>query len=189
MKLVVGLGNPGSKYQATRHNIGFMVIDFWLQKLGKKTKFDAKFNADMLVFKTKSDTVIVAKPMTYMNLSGEAVARIMNYYELSPEETLVVVDDVNLETGKLRLRELGGHGGHNGLRNIIGILKSEQFKRIRIGIDNDPAMPLDHYVLGRFTEAQIAVLKKTVQDAVDAIDLFVSDEPWMDIMTKFNTQA
>lgn len=189
MKLVVGLGNPGPKYQATRHNIGFMVIDLWLQKMGKTIKFDAKFNADMLTFKTTTDTIIVAKPMTYMNLSGEVVARIINYYGISPEDTLVVVDDVNLETGKLRLRELGGHGGHNGLRNIIGILKSEQFKRIRIGIDNEPAMPLDHYVLGKFTETQIAVLKKTVHDTVEAIDMFVSDVPWMDIMTKYNTQA
>ncbi|MBE0700205.1 MAG: aminoacyl-tRNA hydrolase [Acholeplasmataceae bacterium] len=189
MKLIVGLGNPGAKYHKTRHNIGFLVIDALLNKLNCIAKFDAKFNAEISTVNFKDEKVIFAKPSTFMNLSGEAIAKAMKYYDVSLDDLLIVVDDVNLETGKLRLREFGGHGGHNGLRNVIGLLHSEAFKRIRIGIDNNINLPLDQYVLGQFSKDQLIILQKTVVDVVEAIEMFIEGVSFLDIMTKFNTQT
>ncbi|MDD3067313.1 MAG: aminoacyl-tRNA hydrolase [Acholeplasmataceae bacterium] len=189
MKLIIGLGNPGSKYQKTRHNIGFMVIDDFIKKHQISLKFDAKFNAETAQFSINGEKVYVMKPSTYMNLSGEAVLKFVNYYQIDLENMLVFVDDINLPTGKLRLRETGGHGGHNGLRNIIGLLKTEDFKRVRIGIDNNPMMALDSYVLGQFNETELASLGKTIEISTKIIEDFVNCMPYKDIMTKYNTQT
>ncbi|MBN2300347.1 MAG: aminoacyl-tRNA hydrolase [Acholeplasmataceae bacterium] len=189
MKLVVGLGNPGLKYQKTRHNIGFMVIDEILKLLGGQAKFDSKFNAEILITQLNGEKIILAKPSTFMNLSGEAINRLIKYYNIEINDILVIVDDVNLETGKLRLRESGGHGGHNGLRNIIGVLHSEEFKRIRIGIDNNTVIPLDQYVLGQFSQDQLITLHKAIKFSTEIIEMFVQNMPFTDIMTKYNTQT
>ena len=125
MKIIIGLGNPGSKYHQTRHNIGFMVVDQYAKQENLKFKYESKFNAEVSTTSIDQEKVILVKPSTYMNLSGEAVLKIMKYYDVDIEDILVIVDDINLETGKLRLRLLGGHGGHNGLKNIIGLLHSE----------------------------------------------------------------
>lgn len=187
MKLVVGLGNPGLKYQKTRHNVGFMVIDEILKEAGVSARFDAKFNAEVAVLNVQGKKLCLAKPSTFMNLSGEAISKIMNYYDIPMEDLLVIVDDVNLETGKLRLRETGGHGGHNGLRNIIGLLHSENFKRVRIGVDNNPNIPLDQYVLGQFSSDQFITLSKAIMHSKTIIEMFVEGVSYKDIMTKFNT--
>ncbi len=189
MKLVVGLGNPGLKYRKTRHNIGFMVIDELLRVIGEKAKFDSKFNAEIVCTHFQKEKVVIAKPSTFMNLSGESVTRMMKYFNIGIADIIIIVDDVHLETGKLRIRELGGHGGHNGLRNIIGLLHSEEFKRVRIGVGNNPSMPLDQYVLGQFTKDQAITLSKTVRDATEIIELFAQGESFLDIMTKYNTQT
>lgn len=189
MKLIVGLGNPGLKYQKTRHNIGFMVIDEVLRMTGEQAKFDSKFNAEVAIINMNGQKVCFAKPSTFMNLSGEAISKIMKYYDIPVEELLVIVDDVNFETGKLRLRETGGHGGHNGLRNIIGLIHTENFKRVRIGIDNNPVMPLDQYVLGQFTQDQLSILHKAIHQSTEIINLFIQDVSYKDIMTKYNTQT
>lgn len=189
MKLIVGLGNPGSKYQKTRHNIGFMVIDEMLKKLGETARLDQKFVAEVACATINGQKVCFAKPSTYMNLSGEAIQKIMTYYDISLEDVLIFVDDVNLETGKLRLREMGGHGGHNGLRNIIGLLHSETFKRVRIGVDNQTNIPLDQYVLGNFTEDQLIILQKSIRSSIEIIEGFIQNIPFKDIMTKYNTQT
>lgn len=189
MKLVVGLGNPGSKYQNTRHNIGFIVIDELLKKMGEKTKFDAKFNAEVTIARLGIEKVIIAKPATYMNLSGEAVLKIIKFYDIQIEDVLIVFDDINLETGKLRLRELGGHGGHNGIRNIIGLLKTEAIKRIRIGIDYNSNYALDQYVLGTFSKEETEKLQSAIHHSVEAIEQFVAKRPFKDIMTTYNTQT
>lgn len=189
MKLVVGLGNPGLKYKKTRHNIGFIVIDEYLKKTDEQAKFDAKFNAEVASINLGSEKVLFVKPSTFMNLSGESISKLMKYFDIDIKDLLVIVDDVNLETGKLRLRELGGHGGHNGLRNIIGLLHTEDFKRIRIGVDNDTRLPLDQYVLGQFNEDEIIKLQKTVKDSLEIIDLFIKEVSFKDIMTKYNTQT
>ncbi len=189
MKLIVGLGNPGSKYQKTRHNIGFMVIDEMLKKLGETARLDSKFVAEVAITNISGQKVCFAKPSTYMNLSGEAIQKIMAYYDISIDDILIFVDDVNLETGKLRLREVGGHGGHNGLKNIIGLLHSEAFKRVRIGVDNQPHIPLDQYVLGNFTEDQLITLQKSIRSSLEIIEAFINQVSFKDIMTKYNTQT
>jgi len=189
MKLIVGLGNPGLKYQKTRHNVGFMVIDEVLKSLGQQAKFDSKFNAEILLTSLNGKKVCLAKPSTFMNLSGEAISKLMGYYDIKIEDVLIIVDDVNLETGKLRLRELGGHGGHNGLRNIIGLLHTDTFKRIRIGVDNNTEIPLDQYVLSQFTQDQLITLQKTIKTSVEIIESFINELSFKDIMTKYNTQT
>lgn len=189
MKLIVGLGNPGQKYAKTRHNVGFMVIDQYLNQINEKTKFDIKFNAEIAIINQLGKKTIFVKPSTYMNLSGDAITRIMKYYDVPIEDLLVFVDDINLQTGKLRLRELGGHGGHNGLRHIIGLFHREDFKRVRIGIDNNPILPLDQYVLGQFSEEQMIMLQPALKLSSDIIDEFINGKPYKDIMTKFNTQT
>jgi peptidyl-tRNA hydrolase, PTH1 family len=189
VKLIVGLGNPGKKYQYTRHNIGFMIIDEWLDRLKQSLKFSIKYNAEYKVLKFADEQVCIAKPMTYMNLSGDAVIKLMKYYNIEIEDVLIIVDDINLEPGKLRLRELGGHGGHNGLRHIIGILKSEQFKRIRIGVGHNQNMALDHYVLGQFKEDEKPLMRKAGEETIEALEMYVKNIPFKDIMTKFNTRT
>ncbi len=189
MKLIIGLGNPGSKYQKTRHNIGFMVIDDYLKKHQVSMKYDTKFNAEVAQITLRSEKIYVIKPSTYMNLSGEAVLKFVNYYNIDVDDILVFVDDINLSSGKLRLRETGGHGGHNGLKNIIGLLKTEDFKRVRIGIDNNPSMPLDSYVLGQFSEDELALLNRAIDISTNIIEDFIENLPYKDIMTKYNTQT
>ncbi len=189
MKLIIGLGNPGSKYQNTRHNIGFMVIDRALKNLQETAKFDAKFNAEFALINQLGQKIGFVKPSTYMNLSGEAITKIMKYYDVDIEDILIIVDDINLETGRLRLRETGGHGGHNGLKNIIGLLHQEDFKRVRIGIGLNTSMPLDHYVLGQFSKDELITLEKSIIDSTGVIELFIKDVPFKDIMTKYNTQT
>lgn len=189
MKLIIGLGNPGSKYHQTRHNVGFMVVDEFLNKYQGKMKYDTKFNAEITQMLIHGDKVFLMKPSTYMNLSGEAILKFVKYYDINLDQILVFVDDINLPSGKLRLRETGGHGGHNGLRNMIGLLKTEDFKRVRIGIDNQPSMPLDSYVLGKFTEDELALINRSISISVKIIDDFIKDMPYKDIMTKYNTQT
>lgn len=189
MKLVVGLGNPGLKYQKTRHNVGFMVIDEVLKMMSVQARFDAKFNAEVAQIILEGKKITLVKPSTFMNVSGEAISKLMNYYNVPIEDVLVIVDDVNLDTGKLRLREAGGHGGHNGLRNIIGLLHSEQFKRVRIGISNQPQIPLDQYVLGQFSTDELITMQKAIKSSSEIIELFAKDIPFTDIMTKYNTQT
>jgi len=189
VKVIVGLGNPGLKYKKTRHNIGFIIIDEYLKNNGEQSKFDAKFNAEIAIFNKGSEKIIILKPSTFMNLSGESISKVLNYYDVDTKDLLVIVDDVNLQTGKLRLRETGGHGGHNGLRNIIGILKTEDFKRVRVGVDLDTRMPLDQYVLGQFSEDELITLQKAIKDSNEIIDLFIKELSFKDIMTKYNTQT
>jgi len=189
MKLVEGLGNPGLKYQKTRHNVGFMVIDEILRVIGGQAKFDSKFNAEVLTTQLNGEKVILVKPSTFMNLSGEAISKLMKYYDIDIKDILIIVDDVNLETGKLRLRELGGHGGHNGLRNIIGLLHDDSFKRVRIGVGNNTQIPLDQYVLGQFTQDQMITLQKSIKFSTEICEQFIQNIPFTDIMTKYNTQT
>lgn len=189
MKLIFGLGNPGKKYERTRHNVGFMVLDEFAKKNKLKFKFDPMFNAELTTIHHQGEKITLVKPSTYMNLSGQAVLRLCQYFNVDLNDILIFVDDVHLENGQIRLRELGGHGGHNGLRNIIGILKSEQFKRVRIGVGNDHSIHLDQHVLGKFTKDEKIDIDIAVIKAVEIIELFIEGKPYLDIMTKFNTQT
>ena len=189
MKLVIGLGNPGNKYLNTRHNIGFMAVDLYLKTQGLSAKYDQKFDGEICKTTSIEEKVILLKPSTFMNLSGTSIQKVIHYYDIAIEDILIIVDDVNLDTGKLRLRHTGGHGGHNGLKHIIGTLKTEDFKRIRVGVGYENNMPLDRFVLGKFNEDEMSLITRSIDSVVDAINLFIEGKPFVDIMTIFNTQT
>ncbi len=189
MKLIVGLGNPGKKYAHTRHNVGYMVIDAYLHKINEKAKLDMRFEAEICQTMIQQEKVILLKPTTYMNLSGQAILKTITYFDIKPTDILVFVDDVNLDTGRLRLREFGGHGGHNGLRHINDILHTNQYKRVRIGVDNNTAMPLEHYVLSTFTKDESITIDLAVSTCLNIIDDYINNKPFTDIMTTYNTQT
>ncbi len=188
MKLIIGLGNPGEKYDKTRHNLGFMAVDRFLEKHPSELKFEPKFDAAISLIRINNQKAIIAKPQTYMNLSGQAVRKIVDYYKIELEDILVIVDDIALPAGKIRLREKGSHGGQNGLKNIISHLGTNDFKRIRIGIDVDKKIPLDQYVLSKLSKSEIKLYDPKLDDVSSAIQMFIEDIPYKDIMTKYNTQ-
>ena len=133
MKCIVGLGNIGKRFELTRHNIGFEVIDYILER-NQFTLDKQKFKGAYTIERLNGDKVLFIEPMTMMNLSGEAVAPLMNYYNVEPEDLIVLYDDLDLEQGQVRLRQKGSAGGHNGMKSIIKMLGTDQFKRIRIGV-------------------------------------------------------
>ena len=160
--LVVGLGNPDRKYQNTRHNTGFLAVDEIARQLGTvidRKKFDA-LTADVIL---AGELVLLMKPQTYMNLSGVSVEKAASFYKIPPENILVLFDDISLDTGKLRIRRKGSHGGHNGIRSIIDYLQSDNFPRIKIGVGErpNPNYDLADWVLSNFTEAE----RKAIQEA------------------------
>lgn len=167
MKLIVGLGNPGREYAGTRHNVGFDVIDRFAHRNGltssaddfdrvARTKFDGwALDGSVTVAGGGSEKVLLLKPTTYMNLSGRAVQAAMSFYQLTPADVMIVLDDVALPCGKLRIRPGGSDGGHNGLKDIARALGTQQYPRLRVGVDAPPPrVPQRDYVLGRFTESQ-----------------------------------
>lgn len=175
-RLVVLLGNPGSKYDGTRHNIGFMTADALEKKTGVRIN-RAKFRALTAKCQLGGESVLLMKPQTYMNLSGEAVAEAARFYKLPPEKVLVVCDDVSLPCGKLRFRVKGSAGGHNGLKSIISCLGSDAFPRLKIGVGSPPHPEYDmaDWVLGTFRGADAEVASKAVSEAADAIECFIKD--------------
>lgn len=178
MKLLVGLGNPGSQYEKTRHNAGFLVIDRLSKRWGAPGELPrARFCGVYQEVAIKGTRCLLLKPTTYMNLSGKAVAEAVNFYKLDPaQDLLVLVDDVALPTGSIRVRASGSAGGHNGLTDIQRALGSENYPRLRIGIDARPAqMKLEDYVLGRFTPEQTTLLEPAINKAADASEVFVTD--------------
>lgn len=167
MRLLVGLGNPGREYAGTRHNVGFDVIDRFAYRNGltsgdgefdrvSRTKFDGlALDGSVTVAGGGSEKVLLLKPTTYMNLSGRAVQAAMSFYQLTPPDVMIVLDDVALPCGKLRIRPGGSDGGHNGLKDIARALGTQQYPRLRVGVDAPPPrVPQRDYVLGRFTETQ-----------------------------------
>ena len=169
--IVVFLGNPGDKYENTRHNVGFMTADALGEKLNKPIQ-RLKFKALTNVVEYGGCRVLLMKPTTYMNLSGEAVREACMFYKLPPERVLVVSDDVSLPVGKIRLRRNGSAGGHNGLRSIIGQLHSDQFPRLRIGVGAKPHPDYDmaDWVLGRFSKEDRKAIDAAIDRALDAME-------------------
>ena len=184
--LVVGLGNPGDKYEYTRHNAGFLVAD----ELGERGGFPIqrlKFKALTSTAAIGGQGVLVMKPVTYMNLSGEAVRPASDFYQIPPERILVVSDDINLEVGRLRIRTKGSAGGHNGLKNIILHLGTDQFPRVRIGVGGKPHPDYDlaDWVTGKFSPEDRKTVDEAVKRAADAIEC-IMDLGLMRGMGKFN---
>lgn len=189
MKLIVGLGNPGSKYKKTRHNIGYMIVDKICEMKNIKLKYDSKLNGEIGETNIGGIKTIVLKPTTYMNLSGHSVLAVMKYYKIELDDVIILYDDIDLPVGKIRLRELGGHGGHNGIRHIIQSLGTQNFKRIKIGIDVDKSMQLDSYVLGKFAKDEKTDIEIAIINAAEASLMFVTHDEYKDVMTKYNTQT
>ncbi|MEZ0180253.1 aminoacyl-tRNA hydrolase ['Camptotheca acuminata' phytoplasma] len=151
MKVIFGLGNPGLIFDNTPHNIGFMAIDFFLKNtLENNFQLKKKFASFIYQSTKKNSQILLVKPQTYMNLSGTAVKEVMKNYQLKIEDILIVYDDISLKEGVFKLKNKGRHGGHNGIKNIIEVLKTDQFKRLKIGVGNNDSLPLDKYVLNPF---------------------------------------
>lgn len=182
MKAIVGLGNPGRDYAGTRHNIGFDVVDELARRWGVQLR-PWKSVADLAVVTARG--AVLVEPQTFMNLSGDAVGRIADFYKLTPADVLVVVDEVQLPLGKLRVRRTGSAGGHNGLKSIIQHMGTE-FPRLRIGVGRgDPKWDLADHVLSRFAREEREEAAIAVQRAADAAELFV-DEGVEAVMSRFN---
>jgi PTH1 family peptidyl-tRNA hydrolase len=186
MKLIVGLGNPGREYELTRHNIGFMAIDElakrWNISLNEQ-KFKGVFGAGFV----NGEKVILLKPLTYMNLSGESIRSLMDYYKIDVEDFVVMYDDLDIPVGKLRLRMKGSAGGHNGVKSTISHLGTQEFQRIRMGIDRPKnGMKVVDYVLGRFTSEEIPNVNHSIEKAADACEEWLN-KPFLQIMNTFNS--
>lgn len=173
--LIVGLGNPGEKYENTRHNVGFMVVDELAERESKPIQ-RLKFKALTNTLTISGEKVLVMKPVTYMNLSGEAVRQAMDFYKIPPEHILVISDDTALAVGRLRIRAKGSAGGHNGLKNIIQHLGTDQFPRLRVGVGEKPHPDYDmaDWVLGTFQGEDKKAIDATVKRAADAVECILA---------------
>ncbi|HLT00366.1 MAG TPA: aminoacyl-tRNA hydrolase [Acholeplasma sp.] len=187
MKLIVGLGNPGREYAQTRHNMGFIVIDRILKDLNLELKVDNKLQAAYVKTKINGEDVILAKPLTYMNLSGQAVINLMNFYKIEKDDIIIISDDTAIELGKIRLRASGSHGGQNGLRDIINRLSSDQFKRLRVGIGDNKLIDKKDFVLGKLTSKEIDFLMPVFDRCRDLIFDWVNQMSFENLMNKYNT--
>jgi len=173
MYVIVGLGNIGRKYDNTRHNVGFEFIDYLSRKYDiKVTK--SKFKSLVGEGRINGEKVVLIKPQTYMNLSGEAVIRVLKYYEIELENLIIVYDDVDTDIGKIRIRKKGSAGTHNGMRNIIYLLNDDKFPRIRIGIGT-PNIPIEKYVLSRFKKDEIPYVEESIINASLALEVMIKE--------------
>ena len=171
MKLIVGLGNPGKKYENTRHNIGFFILDSYLKEVNWKDDKNA------FIYKTKifNEDVIFIKPTTFMNLSGVAVSYYKNFYKISLNDILIIHDDMDLEIGSIRLKKDSSSGGHNGIKSIIKELKTDGFARLKIGIGKNKKMATDKYVLSEFSSNDLKIIKDNFDTFNSIIDEFIQN--------------
>ena len=186
MYLVVGLGNPGSKYAMNRHNIGFMACDYWLKSLGG-ADYREEHKAYTKRFKLNDNDVILAKPQTYMNLSGESVVAIMNFYKIPKENLIVAHDDIDLPFGTIKIQHNRGAGGQNGVKSISQLLGHNEYARLKIGVGrpSHPDFAVSDYVLGNFPSEELKFLDQYLDRASDALESFVLDG-LSKASTKFN---
>jgi PTH1 family peptidyl-tRNA hydrolase len=179
MRFVVGLGNPGERYRRTRHNVGWMVVDslhHTQHARGEAPAFREEFGCSVATGVMGSEPVLFVKPLSYMNRSGVPLAALLTSHQGSPQDLVVIVDDVALDLGTLRIRERGSHGGHNGLRSIIDVLASDEFPRIRVGVrQGELPEDLADYVLSDFPQDQVLVVQEMVGQAAEAADCLVRD--------------
>jgi peptidyl-tRNA hydrolase, PTH1 family len=181
IRLVAGLGNPGAEYAHTRHNIGFMVADLLAHEGGLAWERSGKWDAATAKFR---DALLV-KPASYMNRSGHPLFAIAQFFKIAPQEILVVLDDFSLPLGRLRIRQSGGAGGHNGLESIIAQFATEEMSRLRIGIGNAPAEAASDYVLSNFFEEEKPLVRSTITRAADAVKCAI-DKGVVSAMNTFN---
>jgi peptidyl-tRNA hydrolase, PTH1 family len=183
LKLIVGLGNPGRQYSATRHNVGFRLID----ELAKRHRIHVKRRMGRALVgegRIGDEDVLLVKPLTFMNLSGESVSHLARRYRVQPEDVIVAYDDMNLPTGKLRVRARGSSGGHNGMKSLIYCLRTEEFPRVRVGIGSVEGQAIEHG-LSKFTRAELELISPAISTGADAVEAILADgiEP---AMNRFN---
>ncbi len=186
MQLVVGLGNPDAKYLKNMHNMGFMAIDILADNLG--VEFNKKgFKGVYSLTNINGEKVMLLKPHTYMNLSGDSVLEAMNFYKIEPENLIVVYDDLDIEIGSLRIREKGSSGTHNGMRDIVKKINSENFARVRVGIKpNNDSREIVDYVLSDIKKQDEETFKQVLKNASSALEMFIKGKSLEEIMRRYN---
>ncbi|MFB5663755.1 aminoacyl-tRNA hydrolase [Alteribacillus sp. HJP-4] len=185
MKVVAGLGNPGIKYAGTRHNVGFEAVNLLAEQLGVQWK-EGKHKSLIAEANAAGEKIFLVKPLTFMNLSGEAIRPLLDYYKCTPEDLLVIYDDLDLDPGVLRLRLKGGHGGHNGIKSLIAHLNTKDFKRMRIGVGKpEPGISVTAHVLGTFAPEEKAEVKNAAERAAKAAEAWFT-LPFHDVMNEYN---
>ena len=186
MKLIAGLGNPGDKYKFTRHNAGFMALDYLKYQWDFDFKFESKFNAEIAKINRNGEALIMLKPFTYMNLSGQSLIAVMNFYKINREDILIIYDDIAMPVGKMRFRAKGSDGGHNGIKSIINVRGGNNtFDRLKIGIGPQPPIPSEVYVLQNFTDEQLSELKSLLKNVQVAVETYL-EQGLQAAQTKFN---
>lgn len=185
MKMIIGLGNPGKQYETTRHNVGFHVIDELFDRLAAPM-MQSKFNGMYTTVHRPEEKVMLVKPLTYMNLSGECVGPLMDYFDVDTENIVVLYDDLDISPGSIRLREKGSAGGHNGMKSLIAHLGTNQFNRIRIGVGRPTGgMKVSDYVLSPFGKEELPLIEDMVKKSADACEAWLT-KPFLDVMNNFN---
>lgn len=185
MKMIVGLGNIGKKYENTRHNIGFAVVEELAQRAN--VSFDKeKFEALIATAFINNEKVLLVKPTTFMNDSGRAVGPLMNYFDVAVEDLIIIHDDMDLELGRIRLRQKGSAGGHNGIKSIIAHTHTQTFKRIKVGIGHPAQMTVVNWVLSTFTANERPLIQAAIDHASDAIEYWLAGNTFMNAMNQYN---
>ncbi|MBL4954206.1 aminoacyl-tRNA hydrolase [Neobacillus sp. OS1-32] len=185
MRLIVGLGNPGRQYEHTRHNVGFDTIDELSKRLNIPLS-QSKWKGLYGIGQASGQKVLLLKPLTFMNLSGEAVRAVIDYYQIEIEDLLIIYDDLDLPVGKIRLRQKGSPGGHNGIKSIVAHLGTQEFNRIRIGIDRpEPGVSIIDYVLGRFRPDESAAIQAALKKSAEACEAWLT-LPFLQVMNQYN---
>ena len=186
MKLIVGLGNPGDEYKNTRHNVGFMVLDSWMNY--HNYKFDkTKFNGEYSIIKYNNEDVIILKPLSFMNLSGTVVLSFVNYFKIDIDDILVIYDDKDIELGSVKLKKNGSCGGHNGIRNIIDNLKTDKFKRLKVGLSKNNT-DMVSFVLGKFSNVEKCKLDNILKETNNILDDYFT-LTFDNLMNKYNKKG
>lgn len=175
MNLIVGLGNIGPKYTFTRHNAGFMVADYIAINNSESFKEISKLKSLITKIRINNEDTLLIKPTTYMNLSGEAVRTVMDYYKIPLENTLIVYDDLSLDLGKIRFRASGSDGGHNGIKSILQHIGTNKIARLKIGIGPQPGIPSEAFVLQNFSKEELEILKKVIIKSDEAIEFYFAN--------------
>ena len=169
MKLIVGLGNTGDRYHDTRHNVGYLVVDNYLGDVKWKSKFNAEYYEDNIA----GEKVLFVKPLTYMNLSGDAVVQFVNYFDIDLNDLLVIQDDLDLSFGKYKIKTNSSDGGHNGIKSIINRLSSKEFARLKVGISHDRSIDTKDYVLGSFSKEDKDTFKEMQETFNKILNCFI----------------
>jgi PTH1 family peptidyl-tRNA hydrolase len=186
-KLIAGLGNPGPKYEKTKHNVGFMTVDAIAKKHGVKFKHEKTFEADVADFFVGTEKIILVKPTTFMNDSGRAIGPLLTYFNVAVEDFLIIYDDLDMVTGKLRLRAKGSAGGHNGVKSTISYVGTQEFKRIKIGIGRpEHGKTVVSHVLSGFSKTALPEVLLAIDTAVNAAEEFSEGVDFVDVMNHYN---